>query len=106
MDLRKRATNLPQTLHANSGNCPSGLFKSGCTEAGAGDGDFLFLTTGAEFVPLEADEPAVFRFLRLFGSEGFIKLLRILWLSCEIRSKHSLIEFRCTKTTHLKREQV
>ena len=70
----KTATNLPQTLHANSGNGPSGLFKSGTTAAGAGDGDFLFFpVTCPELAPL-VDGPVVFRFLLRLGSEGFMKL--------------------------------
>lgn len=71
---RQTATNLPQTLHANSGKGPSGLFKSGTTAAGAGEGDFLFLpVTWPELAPL-VEGPVVFRFLLRLGSEGFIKL--------------------------------
>ena len=65
-------TNLPQTLHANSGKGPSRPFTSG--RAGAGDGDLRFLTgTCEEFAP--AVVVLVFaRFFRL-GSEGFMKLV-------------------------------
>ena len=40
--------------------------------AGAGEGDFLFLTTCPELDPFDA-ATVVLRFLRL-GSEGFMKL--------------------------------
>ena len=70
------STNLPQTLHANSGKGASGLFKSGMT-GGAGNGGFLFLTTACPVFDPLVDAPVVFRFLRL-GSEGFIKLLEMM----------------------------
>lgn len=50
------------------------LFKSG-TEAGAGDGDFLFLTTCPGLDPF-VDGPVGLRFFRL-GSVGFMKLRRV-----------------------------
>lgn len=68
----KICTNLPHTLHANSGRGPSWLFKSVITVAGAGDGDLRFLTTWPGPDPF-APGPAGLRFF-LFGSVGFIKL--------------------------------